>query len=142
MNSFLQDVDVLELMTKGKPTLIQKDHFKGTRPKQLETHNVSACDVENTSGTNKKDLRLLNKPRTVRRRIERMPQMDHWYMCDNMPAGRPPLSQPPKPAHGHPIVKWFLSSPTRGISHCFEITQDTTYTTERLEEKKNKQART
>ena len=56
--------------------------------------------------------------------------------CDNMPASRSPLSQPPKPAHDHPIVKWFLSSPARGISHCFTNTPDTTYTTE--SERKNK----
>ena len=58
--------------------------------------------------------------------------------CDTIPAGRSPLFQPPKPAHGHPIVKWFLSSPAKGISHCFTNTQDTTYRTERVEEKKNK----
>ena len=58
-----------------------------------------------------------------------------------MLAGRPPLSQSPKPAFGHPIVLWFLSSPAMGISHCFTNIQDTTYTTERVEEK-NKQART
>ena len=62
--------------------------------------------------------------------------------CENIPAGRSPLSQPPKPAHYYPIVKWFLSSPARGISYCFTNTQDTTYTTDREEEKKNKQART
>ena len=56
-----------------------------------------------------------------------------------MPAGQSPLSQPPKLAHGHLIVRWFLSSSARGISHCFTNTQDTTCTTERVEEKKNKQ---
>ena len=37
--------------------------------------------------------------------------------CDNIPTGRSPLSQPPKPAHSHPIVKGLLSSPARSISH-------------------------
>ena len=64
------------------------------------------------------------------------------WQCDNIPTCRSQLSQPPKPAHGHPILKWFLSSPVRGISYCFTNTQDTTYTTEKVEEKKNKQERT
>ena len=51
-------------------------------------------------------------------------------------AGRPSLSLPPKPAHGHPTVKWFLLSPARRISHFFTNTQNTTYTTERVEEKR------
>ena len=62
--------------------------------------------------------------------------------CDNIPAGGSPLSRPPKPFHGYLIVLWFLSSPAWGISHCFTNTQETTYTTERVEEKKNIQART
>ena len=62
--------------------------------------------------------------------------------CDNIPTGRSPLSKPTKPTHGHPMVWWFLSSPARAISHCFINTQDTTCTTEKVEEKKNKQART
>ena len=37
---------------------------------------------------------------------------------------------------------WSFLSPARGISDCFTNTQDTTYTTKRVEEKKNKQART
>ena len=55
-----------------------------------------------------------------------------------MPADQPPLSQP---AHDHPIVQWFLSSPARGISHCFTNTQDTTYINKRGR-KKNKHVRT
>ena len=56
--------------------------------------------------------------------------------CDNIPAGQSPLSQPPKPAHGHPIVKWFFSSPAWGISHWFTNTQVITYTTERGKKRK------
>ena len=39
-----------------------------------------------------------------------------------------------KDFHGHQIVKCFLSSPVRGISHFFTDTQNTTYTTKRVEE--------
>ena len=55
---------------------------------------------------------------------------------------RSPLSQSLKPAYGHLIVQCFLSSPARGISHCFTNTQNITFTAGRVEEKKNKQART
>ena len=55
-------------------------------------------------------------------------------MCDNIPAGRPPISQPPK------ALMAIRSS--RGFSHLrpevFHIslpTQNTTYTTEGVEEK-------
>ena len=37
------------------------------------------------------------------------------YTVRIYPLAGPSPSQPPKPAHGHPIVKWFLSSPTQHI---------------------------
>ena len=57
------------------------------RPEQQQIHNVPARDVENTNGSNKGgDLLLVNKPRTLHRGTERMPQVDqrdrrttvHW----------------------------------------------------------------
>ena len=62
MNICLQEADVPEWMTKRKTTLIQKDLLKRTAPKQLQTHDRTIYNVENTSGTNKvRDLWLANK---------------------------------------------------------------------------------
>ena len=45
------------------------------RLQQLQTHNVRTDYMENTNGTNQRRDQLYdNKPRTVSRRIERMPQ--------------------------------------------------------------------
>ena len=75
MNRCLQEADKPEWMTKGKATLIQKDPTQGKCLKQLQTHNVSTCDVKNTNCTNKgKDLQLTNKTQIVPRGTERMPQ--------------------------------------------------------------------
>ena len=52
-NRYLQDAHVLEWMTKGKTTLIQKDPSQRYCPKQLQTHNLPTNDVENTNSTNK-----------------------------------------------------------------------------------------
>ena len=43
--------------------------------------------------------------------------------------------------HSHPIIWWFLSSPARSISHFFTDSQNTTYTTERVEEKRTNKHR-
>ena len=68
-------------MTKGKTTLIQKDPHKGITPskkkkkRKLKTHKLPIDDVKNTNGTNQGgDLIFANKPRTIPRRTERMPQ--------------------------------------------------------------------
>ena len=48
---------------------------KRNRHQQLQTHNVPTTDVENTNDTDQRgDLLFTNKPRTVLRRTERMPQ--------------------------------------------------------------------
>ena len=59
----------------------RKDHSDPERPsqrncsKQLQTHNLPTHDVENTNSTNYGgDLLFVNKPRTVSRLTERMPQ--------------------------------------------------------------------
>ena len=54
-----------------------------------------------------------------------------------MPAGRPPLSQPPKLDHGHLIVLWPLIS-DRGHFTFFTNTQRTQHISPRVEERTNK----
>ena len=62
MNRCLQGAHIPEWKTKGKTTLIQKDHPQGNYPKQLQTHNLLTDDVENINSTNKgRDLLLPNK---------------------------------------------------------------------------------
>ena len=51
MNTCLQGAHLLEWMTKGETTLIQKDPIKRNRPKQLQTHNLPTDDGENINST-------------------------------------------------------------------------------------------
>ena len=60
-------------MTKGKTTLIQKDTSKGTVPND---YRPITCLQMNINSTNRgRDLLHANKPQTVPRGTERMPQM-------------------------------------------------------------------
>ena len=66
---------MLEWITKGKTTLIQKDHSKRNYPQQLQTDNVFTYDVENPNCTNKRrNILLAGMPPTIFRRNEKMTQ--------------------------------------------------------------------
>ena len=65
MNGCLEETDVPEWKSKRKTTLIQERSPKGNVRQQLETHNVSTHDVENTNGSNNGDLQFAKKSRTV-----------------------------------------------------------------------------
>ena len=52
LSKCLQETDKTERMTKGIPTLIQKEPPQSNRPQQLHTYKVPTDDVEYTKGTN------------------------------------------------------------------------------------------
>ena len=56
MNRFFEEIDISELINKRKTTLIQKDPQKGTTHQQLQTHNVTTDDLENTNGKIREEI--------------------------------------------------------------------------------------
>ena len=75
MNRCLQGVQVPDLMTKGKTTLIQKDPSKGTAPNDYRPITcLPMMQKILTAQIRGKDLLLAYKPRIVPWRTERMPQ--------------------------------------------------------------------
>ena len=83
MNRCFEETDLTEWMTQGnKISWSKKESLK---KEQLHNHDVPTDYVKTTKGKNKEeDLRLANKPRTILRGEERMPQGNkrnriiHW----------------------------------------------------------------
>ena len=68
---------------RRKDFLDPKRPLRRNRFQQLQTHNVPTDDVENTDGTNYSgDLLFGNKPKTVPRITERMPQRNEMEQKD------------------------------------------------------------
>ena len=64
-----------------------------------------------------------------------------WWICHKTETTKQPLAYPTisisLTIHGHQILKCFLSSLAKGISPFLTDSQNTTYTTESVKEKRN-----